>query len=187
MFSSDQASTCMRPCNMQACLGTWLHWRPLGPPHLPAQHATTRWSGVLPHSANPNSTQVDPVRVRRAAATPRLFMQRILQQFGAVGRPGGDSDEDEWEEDEEAGEDAAGPTRQRRRGTAQRPPPPQVGVRRSQAEVQRRRAVVCMLCGIERPCRTTSRTSAEMAQQHVGCCCTAVPVRWSCIPCQLHT
>ena len=73
-------------------------------------------------------SQVDPVRVRRAAATSRLFMQRILQQFGAVGRPGGDSDEDEWEEDEEAGEDAAGPAR-RRRGTAQRPPPPQVGVR----------------------------------------------------------
>ena len=75
--------------------------------------------------------QVDPVRVRRAAATSRLFMQRILQQFGAVGRPGGGSDDDEWEEDEGA-EEGAEPSRQRRRAgvgrTAQRPAAPQVSI-----------------------------------------------------------
>lgn len=71
------------------------------------------------------------MRVRRAAATSRLFMQRILQQFGAVGRPGGGSDDDEWEEDEGA-EEGAEPTRQQRRAgagrTAQRSAPPQVSV-----------------------------------------------------------
>jgi hypothetical protein len=76
-------------------------------------------------------SQVDPVRVRRAAATSRLFMQRILQQFGALGRPGGGSDDEEWEEDEGA-EEGAEPARQRRRAgagrTAQRPVPPQVSL-----------------------------------------------------------
>lgn len=55
--------------------------------------------------------------VRRAAATSRLFMQRILSQFAAVGG-GDDGDEAEWEEASD--EDEALPRRRRRGGSGSR-------------------------------------------------------------------
>lgn len=78
----------------------------------------------------PSVLQTDPVGVRRAAATSRLFMQRILSQFAAAGR-GDDIDENSWEE-ASGDDDEPGPPRLRRRGggssssRAQRPLPPQV-------------------------------------------------------------
>jgi hypothetical protein len=49
-----------------------------------------------------------------------------------VGRPGGGSDEDEWEDEEEGAEEGAEPARQRRRAgpgrSAQRPAAPQVSI-----------------------------------------------------------